>query len=337
VTRLLSTIPFLCLIVVFVHESFSQDVIDLDTTATLEFDGEADVLDFRGTLIDGFTYRFPVELRVREGVELVDLHGKTICQCASLQFDKKTAQKNEVVTGRVLLKPKSADLEQSLDAFGTPSGQVDPVRIGRIKLNCKVYAPLRFVPHVIEVIDGRLPETNLSLQVSKGVEIVDAEMVDSNGAVKATFEPEHRRFVLDVADGPLAESQGELVAHCKFTYRGTQSVFDCRVPYAPKAPIRVVPSVATFRNTDDGLNGRLVLIGFNPASQTKPSLALAQLRDGEWEPVEAECTIDDFWFGKAIVQVVFAESYKVDPQVTRMRFTDKDSGASVVEFDCLFR
>ena len=125
-----------------------QTVIDVDSKVEIQFDGESEAeLSIKASLIDGFTYHLPVELTVGEGVELDDLGGKIICQCASLQFEKKSiASKNEVVNGQILLRPKSADLVQTLDAFGTRSCEHDPVRIGRVRVNCKVYSPLRFLP-----------------------------------------------------------------------------------------------------------------------------------------------------------------------------------------------
>jgi len=158
----------------------AQTVIDLEAKAAIRFDGKSEVeLRVEAALIDGFTYRIPVELTVGDGVELDDLHGKTICQCASLQFDRKSINfETKMVSGQILLRPKSSDLVQILDAYGTPPGELDPVVIGRVKLNCKVYSPVRLTPSVVEVTDKRFPHSSIELHVSKGVEIVEAKMME---------------------------------------------------------------------------------------------------------------------------------------------------------------
>ena len=78
-----------------------QTVIDLDSKVEIQFDGTSeDVVNIEASLIDGFAYRLPVELKVGEGVKRDDLVGKTICQCASLQFDlKRIFDSKEVVKG----------------------------------------------------------------------------------------------------------------------------------------------------------------------------------------------------------------------------------------------
>ena len=172
----------LCLIVFLVCDAIAnaQTVIDLEAKAAIRFDGKSEVeLRVEAALIDGFTYRIPVELTVGDGVELDDLHGKTICQCASLQFDRKSINfETKMVSGQILLRPKSSDLVQILDAYGTPPGELDPVVIGRVKLNCKVYSPVRLTPSVVEVTDKRFPHSSIELHVSKGVEIVEAKMME---------------------------------------------------------------------------------------------------------------------------------------------------------------
>ena len=66
-----------------------QTAIDLDSKVEIQFDGKSEAeITIEALLIDGFAYRFPVVLTVGEGVKLDDLIGKTICQCASLQFSK---------------------------------------------------------------------------------------------------------------------------------------------------------------------------------------------------------------------------------------------------------
>ena len=122
---------------------FSQTPIDLEAKVALLFDGKAEQdLTLTAELIDGYTYRIPVELRVADGVVLDDLHGRTICQCASMQFDKKSVSgSKEVVTGNILLRPKTSEIAQILDANGTRPGELDPMVIGRVKVKCKIFAP----------------------------------------------------------------------------------------------------------------------------------------------------------------------------------------------------
>ena len=67
------------------------------------------------------------------------------------------------------------DLAQILDAFGMRPGELDPVRIGRARVDCKVYSPLRLIPSVVEVKDNRFPVSSIALRVSNGVEIIEAK------------------------------------------------------------------------------------------------------------------------------------------------------------------
>lgn len=64
-------------------------MIDLEGKAVLHFDGKSEAeLTVNTDLIDGFVYRIPAELSVANDLKFMDLKGRTICQCASLQFDK---------------------------------------------------------------------------------------------------------------------------------------------------------------------------------------------------------------------------------------------------------
>ena len=77
------------LIVLFACHTIAngQTVIDLEAKATIQFDGKTETeLRVEAALIDGFTYRIPVELTVSDGVKLDDLHGKTICQCFTCPY-----------------------------------------------------------------------------------------------------------------------------------------------------------------------------------------------------------------------------------------------------------
>lgn len=70
-----------------------QTVIDFDSKVEIQYDGKSEAeLTIEVSLIDGFSYRLPVELTVVEGVQLDELTGKTICQCAALLFDKKESR-----------------------------------------------------------------------------------------------------------------------------------------------------------------------------------------------------------------------------------------------------
>ncbi len=314
-----------------------QTVIDLEAKATIRFDGKSESeLRVEAALIDGFTYRIPVELTVSDGVKLDDLHGKTICQCASLQFDKKSITSvTEMVTGQILLRPKTSDLVQILDAYGTSPGELDPVVIGRIKLNCKIYSPVRLTPSVVEVTDKRFPHSRIELHVSRGVEIVEAKMSDSNSSIKAVFDHDKNLFQLDARDS-LTDPQGELVADFVFSYKGKKANYVARVPYAPKPAVRVVPSTVTFRVHEDGYIGRLIVIGFGPSETEKPSLMLEKLsNDGAWEKTKVAFEIDHFGFGKAIGRLVLPINQNIvdlDGKA-RMRLTDLGTNVALVEFD----
>lgn len=330
----------LCIIIYFVFQATAsgQSVIDLDAKVMLRFDGKSEAeLRVEAGLIDGFTYRIPVELRVDEGVKLEDLHGKTICQCASLQFDKKSiADQKEVVTGQILLRPKSGDLAQILDAFGMRPGELEPVRIGRVKVDCKVYSPLRLVPSVVEVKDNRFPVSSIALRVSNGVEIIEAKLSDSNSAITAVFEREKNQFRLDLGDAPLPDAEGELVAEFEFIYKGKKANYVASIRYAPKAAVRVVPSKVSLRVHEDGYIGRLVVLGFGPSDTAKPTLMLEkQLSDGTWEKTNVELVIDSFGFGKTIGRFVLPNNQTiVDSEAkARMRLIDTGTNVAVAEFE----
>ena len=313
----------------------AQAVIDLEVKATIRFDGKSESeLRVEAALIDGFTYRIPVELTVSDGVKLNDLNGKTICQCASLQFDKKSiAGQNEVVTGQILLRPKSSDLVQILDAYGTTPGELDPVIIGRVKLNCKTYSPVRLTPSVVEVTNKRFPHSSIELHVSKGVEIVEAKMSDSNSTIKAVFDHDKNLFQLDAGDS-LTDPEGELVADFVFTYKGKKANYVARVPYAPKPAVRVVPSTVTFRaHVTDGYVGRLIVIGFGPSETDKPTLMLEKLANGVWEKTNIEFEIDQFRFGRAIGRFVLPSNQTLvdSDERVRMRLVDKGTNITFVE------
>ncbi len=331
-----------CLFLWLVYQTtiFGQSVVDLDGEVEIRFDGKSEVeLSIDASLIDGFTYRLPVKLMVGDGVKLDDLSGKTICQCASLQFDKKrVGDEPGDVSGQILLRPKSADLAQTLDAFGTRPGELDPVRIGRVYVNCKVFSPLRFVPAVIEVKDKRFPVSSIALRVSKGVEIVEAKMSDSNSVILAVFESDKNEFRIDLGDAQISDDQGELHAEFVVKYKGKKANYVASIPYAPKPTARVIPSTVTFRLNEGGCVGRLIVIGFGPAETQKPSLLVEkQSKDGTWNKTSMEFAVDHFGFGKAIGRLILPSDQAVvaTGSRTRLRLTDKVTSVVVVEFESL--
>jgi hypothetical protein len=320
--------------------SLAQNVIDLESKAILRFDGESeDELEFKASLIDGFTYRFDVDLQVSNDVELSDLYGKTICQCATLQFDRKNAQRDETVPGHVLMRPKSGDLMLILDGIGTRPGEIDPIRFGRIKLNCRVFAPFKLVPPSVEVENDRFPLEYIQLKLSKDIELVEATMSDSNSHIKAIFEPDEQQFRLETGDGPLPSTQGELTALCTFMYKERKGTFEARLPYAPRPSIRVIPSTVTFRADEDQISARLVVIGFSPSETVNPTFNVEQWLDGKWQRTDAECIIDSFSFGKAVTRIVFGDvpTESDNSSVRKMRLVDAETGVPIAEFGCVFR
>ena len=315
-----------------------QSVIDFDEKVEVQFDGklEAD-LSLEASLIDGFTYRFPVELSVADGVVLDELTSKTVCQCASIQFEKKSIGATKgIVKGQLLLRPKSIDLHQTLDVVGLRPGELDPVRIGRINVNCKVFSPLRLVPSVVEVKENRFPNSIVDVKLSKGVEVVDAKILDSNGVITGVFKRDESQFLLEFGEAPLKDDQGELLCEMVMSFKGKKATYTANIPYAPKSAIRVIPAIVVFRKTGAGYLGRLAVVGFGPSEKEKPSLALDSLSgENVWQSSDQEFLIDHFAFGKAFGRLVLPDNQLVvtTDMRTRLRLRDKLTGVVLVEFD----
>jgi hypothetical protein len=332
---------FLWLLILFGNETtvFGQSVITLDGKGLLSFDGATESeLAVSTDLLDGFIYKFPVELSVESGVKLTDLHGKTICKCASLQFDNDIVDSSQPVTGHVLLRPKTADFAQILEAFGTKPDELDPIIIGRVKVKSKVYAPLRLIPAAVEIKEKRFPLSSIGLKLSNGVEIVHASLMDSNSTIKAVFDREKNRFKLEQTDLPLPDSQGELVAEFTLKHKDVTMNYFAKVQYAAKPPIRVVPSLITFQVHENGYSGRMIVMGFGPSETIKPNLAIEKLMaDGTWAGTDYAFQIDHFSLGKAIGRCVLpSDQTLLAPETkSRLRFRDVDTKVSLAEFDCV--
>lgn len=255
---------------------FAQTTIDLNAKVDLQFDGKTELdLSLSAELIDGFTYKIPVELRVADDVSLNDLNGQTICQCASLQFDKKSiAGSKDLVTGNILLRPKSSEMAQILDANGTRPGDLESVVIGRVKVKCKIYAPLSLVPSAIEITDGHVPISKIEVQVSEEVEILEATMSDSNSVMVATFDPKDRLFrIVPMSSGlSLKDSEGELSAAFVISYKGKKANYAVRIPYAPKPAARVIPSTVAFKVHEERLSRKAGCARFRSFRQRCPSI-----------------------------------------------------------------
>lgn len=189
---------------------------------------------------------------------------------------------------------------------------------------------------MIEVKEKRFPVSNIELRISKGVEILEAKMSDSNSAIAAVFEREKNHFRLELGDAKLADVQGELNAEFVVKYRGKTANYVASIPYAPKPTTRVIPSTVTFRINEDGCVGRLVVLGFGPSEKDKPSLLVeSQSSNGAWEKTNAEFVIDHFGFGKAVGRLFMPSDHATVTAVskTKLRFVDKVTGAVLVEFD----
>ena len=324
------------------HESvvYGQGAITLESNLKVELNAtKPRTIELTATLIDGFTYRIPFESTSNEESDFLNLHGQTICQCASIQFDRESISSNETLSGVVLLKPKSADLAQTIDIYGTPRGEADPSVICVVRVKCKVFSPVKLIPSVVEIKEGRFPFEFIEVKSSAGVVINSASLSDSNNQVLGNFDFERTGFELSNTEFSHANIDGELTARFQFTFRDRVGEFSARLPYASKAPIRVIPKNVAIQKNDGQHVGRCILLGFSPGDQVSPMIHVELLENDAWRKTDGQCRVDEFAFGRAMLHVSFSDSDResIEKNRSKLRFVDSESEQVLAEFSCFFQ
>ncbi len=295
------------------------------------------------SLIDGFVYRMPFEFSVKDGVKLSDLNGQTVCQCASLQLDKgSVGESSNNVRGSILLRPNKVPLEQTLRLYGTLPGEFEATELGRVKVACKVFAPLRLQPAWIEVSEKNpFPET-IKLQLSHGVEIQEANMQDGHSLIGGKYDKEASLFRLELPKGETPTGSawlnrdGNLLFRFKIAYQKMQSEYEVVVPYGPPRPTRVAPENVIFRQDRDATVyvGRLFILGLQ--SEARPELVIEFRVDGAaWVRSDSEFVIDSFTRGRASGHITIPRDkiFLSRESKTRLRLIDKGTEKSIAEFN----
>lgn len=317
--------------------------IEINAQPSLHFDGESrESIEVNASLIDGFVYRMPFHFSVKEGITLNDLYGQTICQCASLQLERgRVGGDSDNVEGAIFLRPNKVRLEQTLRLFGTLPGASEAIEVGRVKVGCKVFAPLRVQPSWIEVSEAKpFPET-ITVELSQGVVVLDAKMSAGRSLIAGNFEKDDSIFRLEFPETETVEEKdwlsrdGNLTFQFELEYMGMRSSYEVIVPYGPPRPTRVAPEDIVFRTNSDTHTylGRLFVLGLRSTEQ--PNLTI-EYCDGEnnWARANVDFIINEFSRGRASGHIEFPRETTVLSKKTKrqLRLVDKETGVPIANF-----
>ncbi len=313
--------------------SIAQTYIDIDTPVNVLFDGQdAKTVQLEASLLYGFAYRVPLKIAVSEGVDVSSLHGSTICNCVSFTIKNGHVKKPDAPgRGFLLIKPKSEDLYQVIDIMGTRAGEVDPVLIAKIKLACEVFQPLRVTPAIIEVKERRLMTTEIQVEPTDEVTILETQIADTSSQLNFNFDTKTQ--IVSVIDRELPEGAetGQIALRFNLLFRGQKKQYESIVAYEPKKPLRLIPKMLTFRDIENKFEARFVITGFSLSQNEAPRFVLEQEKEpSNWALIDADVQIDTFGFGKAVGKLLVKREFIDFQKEPTLRFRLRSEDKSLV-------
>jgi hypothetical protein len=313
--------------------SIAQTYIDIESPIKVRYDGEdAKTVQLEASLVYGFAYRVPLQIAVSDGVDVSSLHGSTICNCVS--FDIKNGHVMDPKApgkGFLLIRPKAEDLFQVIDILGTRAGEVDPVLVAKIKLACEVFHPLKVSPAIIEVKNGRLTATDILVEPTDEVTILDAQIMDSNLLLDFEYDAKTRRVSVVDRELPQGTDSGQIALRFHLLLMGKKTYYESIVTYEPRKPLRLIPKTLTFREADKKFEARFVVLGLSLSQIEAPRFLVEQEKEsGKWTLIDADVHIDTIAFGKAVGKLSI-ERNSIDFEKDKMpRFRLRNEDSSLV-------